>query len=89
MAHGRLLALDPASSMVLRCFAIAAPAITAWAVVVDPQNPAPLLATMMLVAAVVDALLAVPRGHAFDGPSLNYRDGASGFAAHCLARAVS
>jgi hypothetical protein len=50
----------------------------------------PMLATMMLVAAVVDALLAVLRGHVFNGPSLNYWDGASGFfAAHCLARALS
>lgn len=90
MAHRRFLARDPVFSMVLRRFAIAVPAIAAWAVVVDPQNPAPLLATMMLVAAVVDALLAVLRGHAFNGPSLNYWDGASGFfAAHCLARALS
>jgi len=90
MAHRRFLVLDPASSVVLRRFAIAVPAIAAWPVVVHPQNSAPLLATMMLVAAVVDALLAVLRGHAFNGPSLNYRDGASGFfAAHCLARAVS
>jgi hypothetical protein len=90
MVHERFLALDPASSMVLRRFAIAVPAITVWAVVVDPQNPVPLLATMMLVAAVVDALLAVLRGHAFNGPSLIYWDGASGFfAAHYLARALS
>ena len=87
---GRSLNLDPASSLVLRRFAIAVPAIAAGALVVDPQNPMPMLATMMLVAAVIDALLAVLRKHAFNGPSLNYWDGASGFfAAHCLARALS
>ena len=90
MAHRRFIDLDPASSLVLRRFAIAVPAIAAWAVVVDPQNPLPMLAAMMLVAAVTDALLAVLRGHVFNGPSLNYWDGASGFfAAHCLARALS
>lgn len=90
MAHGRFLDLDPASSLVLRRFAIAVPVITVWTVVVDPQDPLPMLAAMMLVAAVTDALLAVLRGHVFNGPSLNYWDGASGFfAAHCLARALS
>jgi hypothetical protein len=90
MARARFLNLDPASSVVLRRFAFAAPAIMVWAVIVDPQDPMPMLATMMLVAAVVDALLAVLRGHVFNGPSLNYWDGASGFfAAHCLARALS
>jgi hypothetical protein len=90
MADGRIFGLDPASILVLRRFAIAVPAITAWALVVAPQSPMPLLATMMLVAAVTDALLAILRGHVFNGPSLNYWDGASGFfAAHCLARALS
>jgi len=90
MADGRLLGLDSASLVVLRRFAIAVPAITAGAVVVDPQNPMPMLATMMLVAAVTDSLLAILRGHVFNGPSLNYWDGATGFfAAHCLARALS
>jgi len=90
MTDGRSLSLDPASFVVLRRFAIAVPAITAWAVVVDPQDPMPMLATMMLVAAVTDSLLAILRGHAFNGPSLNCWDAASGFfAAHCLARALS
>jgi hypothetical protein len=90
MADGRFLDLDPVSFFVLRRFAIAVPAITAWAVVVDPQNPMPMLAMMMLVAAVTDSLLAILRRHVFNGPSLNYWDGATGFfAAHCLARALS
>jgi hypothetical protein len=38
MADGRFLDLDPVSFFVLRRFAIAVPAITVWAVVVDPQN---------------------------------------------------
>ena len=50
----------------------------------------PMLAMMMLVAAVTDSLLAILRRHVFNGPSLNYWDGATGFfAAHCLARALS
>jgi hypothetical protein len=90
MADGRFLGLDPASFFVLRRFAIAVPAITAWALVVNPQDPIPMLATMMLVAAVTDALLAILRRQVFNGPSLNYWDGATGFfAAHCLARALS
>jgi hypothetical protein len=90
MVDGRSLGLDPASFVVLRRFAIALPAIAVWAFVIDPQNPIPALSAMMLVAAVTDALLAVLRGHVFNGPSLNYWDGASGFfAIHCLARALS
>ena len=90
MAHGRFLNLDPASSFVLRRFAIAVSAIMAWALIVDPQNPMPMLVTMMMMAALVDALLAILRGHVINGPSLNYWDGACGFfAAHCLARALS
>jgi hypothetical protein len=50
----------------------------------------PMLAALLMVAALTDAMLAILRGHAFNGPSLYYWDGASGFfAAHCLARALS
>ena len=90
MLGGRLLVLDSASSFVVRRFLIAVPAITAWAMIVDPQNPMPMLAVMMLVAAMTDSLLAILRRHRFNGPTLNYWDGASGFfAIHCLARALS
>lgn len=82
--------MDRASSLVLRRFAIAVPAIAAWAVIIAPQGPMPMLAMMMLVAALTDALLAILRRHVFNGPSLNYWDAASGFfAVHCLARALS
>ncbi len=48
-----------------------------------------MLAAMTLVAAVTDALLAILRGHVFNGPSLNYWDGASGFfAVHCSRRQI-
>jgi hypothetical protein len=90
MANGHSLGFDPASSLTLRRFAIALSAIVVWAVFAAPQDPMPMLATMMLVAALTDAALALLRGHIFNGPSLNYWDGASGFfAAHCLARAFS
>lgn len=82
--------MDPASSLVLRRFAIAVPAVAAWAVIIAPQDPMPMLATMMLVAAFIEALLAILRRHVFNGPSLNHWDGASGFfAVHCFARALS
>jgi len=90
MANGHRLGLDHASIVVIRRFLIALPAITAWAVILDPQQPMPMLAALLMVAALTDALLAILRGHVFNGPSLNYWDGASGFfAAHCLARALS
>jgi hypothetical protein len=90
MANGHFLGLDQGSFVVIRRFLIALPAITAWAVILDPQQPMPMLAAMLMVAAFTDALLAILRGHVFNGPSLNYWDGASGFfAAHCLVRALS
>ncbi len=87
MATGNSLSLDPASALTLRRFAIALPAIAVWAWVVVPEHPMPVLATLMLVASVTDALLAVLRGHVFNGPTLNHWDGSFGFfAVHCLAR---
>ena len=90
MADRRCLSPDPESRAVLRRFAIAVPAIADGAVVADPQHPMPMFATLMLVAAVTESCLAILRRHAFNGPTLNYWDGATGFfAAHCLARALS
>ncbi len=90
MADGHSLGLDPTSAQALRRFAVALPAIAVWAWIVAPLNPLPVLATLMLVASVTDALLAVLRGQAFNGPSLNCWDGSAAFfAAHCLARAFA